>query len=972
MAFFIVVSWSTYEVEHKHSFIPSDFVDPCHSLVRERRIITSMPMMPLSSSSSSSSSSLVCIALLYLLLLTTGSASAAVAASASPFSQRLLLDEVEEIGAVEVEVVVIDCPPNLQAILDQCSIDDSQQPQPSSSNDYDCTSDPYLSSLLPPGKYHNITANYLTHAPHITTPHYLTRASQFTNCTGGIIHFADSSDLASDALTDLGSFTSIGSELYDAYLMQYSTTTEASFLELLETLNERIRLTNTALQYEDIFPKVRTMGEYRKMGKTRIELLMSDADFFVPLVRLDLLERDKKALPHTWEDMVELVQYYNGTDLNDDGEVSEDYGLCLYPRGGGGGGDVEERSGVFNRNRRMTGSTTEEAFIPELMYSTWATVDQTQGIQQGFFFDDIYFTPRIGNGFTYAMNVWKEVWDYSTDAGCGDLVSAFMEGRCAIGYAPPGCWRNIFIDGDDDAGEGEGGIAWRNTSDGSILRDATTGEALWRPRMADGKYAEPYRLKPFGSLSVINRKTDELEECAPNTCPRGERIPHPTKLPNNDRARILVESPHVDQIINRVPFYWSGGYGNGIRKSADPVVKDMMWDFFVFVNAPTTSVDDAIVPSSLDEWRYSQLASYEQTYEDGGWSFDAWNEHQKVMLWAMGNDVNSALTLRVPGVLSYTRDVLLPKFLEYMDGTITIEEVKTSVYQGWENVTAARGLLPQLCNYWFSLGVDGLSEAELCRIHRPDMDMMDPTVCVKYDPKDTSTNSTLLIAVLVPVCLLISAGIFLVLYIERKHRSADLIWKIKKNELKYDDPPEIAGRGTFGLVVKAEYRGTIVAVKRVIPPKNFENRGVFSDYDLTQESGSSDESKMKIINIHERNTFQKDMVLDRIPDNEEVGPSSDVADLEAGVLTPYQGPKRRISIDSNVSVLSSTLQTTSGNTSSELTDNSKKWTRFFGQKSIGINYEQLKQDFVVEMRVLSKLRHPCITTVSSHHFSYDR
>jgi hypothetical protein len=233
---------------------------------------------------------------------------------------------------------------------------------------------------------------------------------------------------------DLGSFTSIGTELYDAYLMQYSTSTEASFLGLLETLNERIKTIYNPLllQYEDIFPKVRTMGEYRKGGKTRIELLMSDADFFVPLVRIDLLERDGKALPHTWEDLVRLVQFYNGTDLNDDGDASGDYGLCLYPRGGGSG--ISGGSRGFMKNGADDG-----AFIPELMYSTWASVDQTQGIQQGFFFDDIYFTPRIGNGFAYAMNIWKELWDYSADAGCDSLASMFMQGRCAIGYAPPGC-----------------------------------------------------------------------------------------------------------------------------------------------------------------------------------------------------------------------------------------------------------------------------------------------------------------------------------------------------------------------------------------------------------------------------------------------------------------------------------------------------------------------------------------------------
>lgn len=44
---------------------------------------------------------------------------------------------------------------------------------------------------------------------------------------------------------------------------------------LLETLNDRIREKPMELDYEDIFPKVRNMGEYRTGGKTNIDLLMA-------------------------------------------------------------------------------------------------------------------------------------------------------------------------------------------------------------------------------------------------------------------------------------------------------------------------------------------------------------------------------------------------------------------------------------------------------------------------------------------------------------------------------------------------------------------------------------------------------------------------------------------------------------------------------------------------------------------------
>ena len=61
-------------------------------------------------------------------------------------------------------------------------------------------------------------------------------------------------------------------------------------------------------------------------------------------------------------------------------------------------------------------------------------------------------------------------------------------------------------------------------------------------------------------------------------------------------------------------------------------------------------------------------------------------------------------------------------------------------------------------------------------------------------------------------------SIFIYYYIFYERKSRDSLWKINPMELKYDSPPILLGRGTFGVVLQAEYRGTAVAVKRVIPP----------------------------------------------------------------------------------------------------------------------------------------------------------
>lgn len=94
--------------------------------------------------------------------------------------------------------------------------------------------------------------------------------------------------------------------------MSYSHFPELSALGLVETLNTRIVADNERLHYEDVFRVVQQMGSFRRDGKMDIDFLMFDGDFFVPLVRLELLERFEKSIPHTWDDVVELARFFDG------------------------------------------------------------------------------------------------------------------------------------------------------------------------------------------------------------------------------------------------------------------------------------------------------------------------------------------------------------------------------------------------------------------------------------------------------------------------------------------------------------------------------------------------------------------------------------------------------------------------------------------------------------------------------------
>jgi hypothetical protein len=85
-------------------------------------------------------------------------------------------------------------------------------------------------------------------------------------------------------------------------------------------------------------------------------------------------------------------------------------------------------------------------------------------------------------------------------------------------------------------------------------------------------------------------------------------------------------------------------------------------------------------------------------------------------------------------------------------------------------------------------------------------------------PDATESDSNLALAITVPLAALALLALLMFLCIERNRNKNDSAWKVKKEELMFGDPAHIVGRGTFGLVLLTEHRGTQAAVKRVTPP----------------------------------------------------------------------------------------------------------------------------------------------------------
>ncbi|EGD74805.1 TKL/DICTY4/DRK protein kinase [Salpingoeca rosetta] len=197
--------------------------------------------------------------------------------------------------------------------------------------------------------------------------------------------------------------------------------------------------------------------------------------------------------------------------------------------------------------------------------------------------------------------------------------------------------------------------------------------------------------------------------------------------------------------------------------------------------------------------------------------------------------------------------------------------------------------------------------------------------------------STALAATVVPVLVVLVAGVYLL--IQYLHRRSDNLWHINPVELKFEDPPECLGSGSFGIVLKAEYRGTMVAVKRVLPPMTRRKVRV-----------RADEEHLTLLEQLELRQKEKKSI------GEQMEQYFQEAAYAAGMLVGGANG------ESNHSSIGGSLA--SGRSGASGSKSSRKSLRSKGSSGLRRRKQllELKRSFMKEMRTLSKLRHPCVTT----------
>lgn len=232
--------------------------------------------------------------------------------------------------------------------------------------------------------------------------------------------------------------------------------------------------------------------------------------------------------------------------------------------------------------------------------------------------------------------------------------------------------------------------------------------------------------------------------------------------------------------------------------------------------------------------------------------------------------------------------------------------------------------------------------------------------------------SLLLPSIFLPLCGLVALVSFA--YVDKKRKEADSIWSVDTKDLKFADPRTVLGQGTFGEVLLAEYHGTSVAVKRVLPlkPTGVQRSGEYSDAFVTP-------SKDNFIDEND------DIEAGRAIGNPEQHPSSAGVDSAGASARKNTAVKFRMGSNNRQASVKFGMGSNDNNNSAvkfgmvsgyrvgTAANNFLRGRQRSGKRSLGKNltmtatssskYNQLRKDFIKEMRLLSKLRHPCITTV---------
>jgi len=677
-------------------------------------------------------------------------------------------------------------------------------------------------------------------------------------------------------------------------------------VEGLANLSPLIRENADTVKFIDINPASRSAVSFN--GTVRA--LPLDTDYVAIGWRQDVFFKHgiNPVPPKTIEELADLSERLNGLDHNGDGEP--DWGVCLTPQ-----------VNYFY------------AFVAPILQTQLRNSDAKT--DQNMFFDVNTFEPLIRvPGFRYGL---EQYWRIIRSSNCQgqlpkgekcDRKTAFPTGRCAMVISMPGTLTSM-LNGSrtpKDRVNESGTVVWSIED-----QEIGPGGSYWG------------RRAPFPGSTTVQAWDREagypLVSCEEGHC------------------------PHADaEGVNYAPFFAEGGEAYALNgRQSKPAAQNVMWDVFTWLSElPVTHLplSGQYRKSHLDEEAREQLIS------TGGWPeqmvddlFDMLGEYFKGEDEG-GNPVQDLLMLGFPEYMGALDEELHTNllgvkpdsqggFFDKADPSKSVDpekdpEVFNAAFELFLDRLEERydtisremsgGTLAQLQRWRQSLNLPWRSDVELCsavisidanafrqlacvhvvdlktlcQAQLEDVSRFDADLCEQY--YGNSKLNVIVLSVVIPVVILVLlAGFF---YIWWQKKKEDTLWAVKKCDLVFKDPPHIIGKGTFGLVLLAEYRGTVVAVKRVLPPRSKDDThgGSISGQSFDSDDGRSVEPEIELNNNRH-------------------------ATHDNGV-------------DSTVRFFTKSRSHSGSNSRSSKASHSKRLA-----------------NFIEEMRLLSKLRHPSIVTV---------
>mmetsp|Transcript_13193 Transcript_13193/g.31632 ORF Transcript_13193/g.31632 Transcript_13193/m.31632 type:complete len:275 (+) Transcript_13193:1142-1966(+) len=211
------------------------------------------------------------------------------------------------------------------------------------------------------------------------------------------------------------------------------------------------------------------------------------------------------------------------------------------------------------------------------------------------------------------------------------------------------------------------------------------------------------------------------------------------------------------------------------------------------------------------------------------------------------------------------------------------------------------------------------------------------------------------IAAAVGVLIAFKIAYFFLAYRRRKN---DEIWQVNPEELEISYPVEVIGQGAFGVVLAAEYRGTKVAIKRVIAPQDAAKMNMASSRPSVAGSGGV----MSLTGDYQGNAGDPELGptnggTNSVTNSKDSESNSGLSDIFGGGF-PMAHKKTRMQkwfpglfrTGTTRSVLSLLGTASGGTNSTSLKTKLLPWCDEVARR---------REEFKTEMRLLSRLRHPC-------------